>query len=422
MMTRPYARPCDARALGVLTLAAAAAFCGTVLLGARPAMAAISPTATVPRAAHTAARTPSAADPRLRLAAAPQAPAPSHTPPKPAPSPTPAPMPTSPPPDQGGCGFFDIGCQVGHAIDSWFAGLVKSAINPLFGLLGRTLLATPQLGGFSTVRGLWAGSLAIADASYVLLVLTGGIVVMSHQTLQTSYAVKQIAPRLVVGFLAANLSLLLAGKAIAFADGMSAALAGQGLDPAAASAVLRSLIERVIGEGGMFFILLALFAVALLLVLTIIYVARLMLTVVLIAMAPLALACHALPQTEGFARWWWRAFAGILAIQAAQALVLVAAMRVFFTERWASLILGGLGGSSNAAAFDAIQMLCLLYILIRIPFWIYRHVWSSGGRSPLRSAVRFVFAAAVLRRVAPVLSGRAARQQGRPRRNPGGGP
>jgi hypothetical protein len=313
-----------------------------------------------------------------------------------------------------GCGFFDVGCQVGQAIDSWFAGLVKSAINPLFALLGRTLLATPQLGGLSTVRDLWAGSLAIADTCYVLLVLAGGILVMSHQTLQTSYAVKQVAPRLVVGFLAANLSLLVAGKAIAFADGLSAALAGQGLDPAAAGVMLRSLTERVLATSGMFFILLALFAVVLVLVLTIIYVARLMLTVVLLAIAPLALACHALPQTESFARWWWRALAGILAIQAAQAVVLVAAARIFFTQQWVSLIAGALGGPQAATALDAVQLLCLLYILIRIPFWIGRRVWA-GGRSPLRSAARFVFAAAVLRRITPALSGRASRRPRTPR-------
>jgi hypothetical protein len=360
------------------------------------------------------------------------APDPSHTrTASPAPMPTPAPQPQPSPAGGGGCGFFDFGCQIRHAIDSWFTGLVTSAINPLFTLLGKTLLSTPQVGGFSTVRSLWAGSVAIADACYVLLVLFDGILVMSHQTLQSSYAVKDIAPRLVVGFIAANLSLLLAGKAIQFADGMSTALAGQGLDPAAAGTMLRSLVERVLSTGGMFFILLALFAVALVLVLTIIYVARLMLTVVLIAMAPLALACHALPQTEGFAQWWWRAFAGILAIQAAQSLVLVAAMRVFFTEQWASLILTGPGGQGGAAAaFDAVQLICLLYILIRIPFWIFRRVWTRAGRSPVRSAARFVFAAAVLRRVAPALSGRAGRRgpggrpgvTGRPRPGGPGGP
>lgn len=304
----------------------------------------------------------------------------------------------------GSCGFLDVGCQAGHAINSWFASLVTSAINPLFALLGRTLLSTPQVGDLPAVHSLWAGSLAIADAAYVLLVLAGGIVVMSHQTLQTSYAVKDIAPRLVTGFLAANTSLLLAGKAIAVADGLSAALAGQGLNPAAAGAMLRSLIERVLASGGVFFVVLALFAVALVLVLDVIYVARLMLTVVLIVIAPLALACHALPQTEGAARWWWRAFAGILAIQAAQAVVLVAAARLFFTEQWTSLIAGA-AGPGNALALDAVQLLCVLYILVRIPSWIGRRVWS-GGRSPLRTAVRFVVAATVLRRITPVLAGR----------------
>jgi hypothetical protein len=340
--------------------------------------------------------------------------------PSPSPSPAPPPTPAAPAASGGGCGLFDFACDASHAIDSWFAGLVTSAINPLFGLLGKTLLSTPQVDGFSTVRGLWTGSLVIADTCYVLLVVIGGIIVMGHQTLQSSYAAKDIAPRLVTGFIAANLSLLVAGKAIQFANGMSSSLAGQGLDPAASGAILRSLVERVLAEGGMFFILLALFAVALVLVLTVIFVARLMLTVVLIAMAPLALACHALPQTEGFARWWWRAFAGILAIQAAQALVLVAAARVFFSEQWASLIISGAAGSQAAVAFDAVQLLCLLYILVRIPFWIYRRVWSSGGRSPVRSAARFVFAAAVLRRISPVLSGRAARG-GTGGRGPSGG-
>ncbi len=369
-------------------LAVLVAACGAcVFLAAGPAPHAIAAT----RAPGVAARPPAA------HAAAPGLPGQTAAPPRPVAAPA---LPAQP-----GCGFFDISCHVGQAITSWFAGLVQSAVNPLFSLLGRTLLATPQLGGLATVRDLWAGSVAIADACYVLLVLAGGILVMSHQTLQTSYAVKQIAPRLVVGFLAANLSLLVAGKAIALADGLSAALAGQGLNPAAAAQMLRSLTERVVGSAGMFFILLALFAVVLVLVLTIIYVARLMLTVVLLAIAPLALACHALPQTEGMARWWWRAFTGVLAIQAAQAVVLVAALRLFFTEQWVSLITGA-AGPQNATAFDAVQLLCLLYILIRIPFWIGRRVWS-GGRSPLRSAARFVFAAAVLRRITPALSGRA---------------
>ena len=402
--------------------AVAAALAGAVLGGV--VLAAGSARAAAPASLRASQPTQLAAGlyPAQRLGAVAVSTARPETPRSPG-SPRPTAVPTAavtaaPQAASGGCGFFNVACQIGHAIDSWFADLVKTAVNPMFALLGESLLSTPQVGGIGTVRSLWSGSLAIADTSYVLLVVVGGITLMSYQTLQTSYAVKDIAPRLVVGFIAANLSLLLAGKAIQFADGISAALAGQGLDPHAAGQILRNVIYRVVAEGSIFFILLAVFAVVLVVVLTVIYVARLMLTVLLIAMAPLALACHALPQTEGVARWWWRAFAGVLAIQAAQALVLVAAARIFFATGWATLIGGALGGHAAAVALDAIQMICVLYILIRIPFWIGRHVWHGRGRSPIRSAARFVFAAAVLRRVAPVLSGRGG---GAGRRPPGGG-
>jgi hypothetical protein len=61
------------------------------------------------------------------------------------------------------------------------------------------------------------------------------------------------------------------------------------------------------------------------------------------------------------------------------------------------------------AALNAIQLLCLLYILIRIPSWIGRRVWSGAGRGPLASAAPYAVAAVVVRRVSPVLSGRRRR-------------
>jgi hypothetical protein len=52
--------------------------------------------------------------------------------------------------------------------------------------------------------------------------------------------------------------------------------------------------------------------------------------------------------------------------------------------------------------------LCLLYVLMRIPFWVARPVLSPFGRSPLRRAVRFAVTAAVVSRVAPLLRGTAS--------------
>jgi len=61
------------------------------------------------------------------------------------------------------------------------------------------------------VQSLWSTGLGIADACYGLLVLIGGIIVMSHETVQTSYSAKEIAPRIVIGFVTANLVILAAG-------------------------------------------------------------------------------------------------------------------------------------------------------------------------------------------------------------------
>ncbi len=113
-------------------------------------------------------------------------------------------------PTQPGCGFFDVACHVSSAITGWFKNLVTSAINPVFGLLGKSLLATPQLDQTGEVQSLWTGSLVVANACIALLVVAGGLTLMGYQSVQTSYTVKDIAPRMIVGVVLANVSLLLA--------------------------------------------------------------------------------------------------------------------------------------------------------------------------------------------------------------------
>jgi hypothetical protein len=128
---------------------------------------------------------------------------------------------------------------------------------------------------------------------------------------------------------------------------------------------------------------------------------RLMAVVLLAAAAPLCLALYALPQTAWAARWWWRALTAALAVQVAQGLVLTAAVQVFFTPS------GWLPWHPAGYLQQVLVTLCLLYVLMRIPFWIARPVLSPFGHSPARRAVRFAFTAAVLSRVAPLLRGGA---------------
>ena len=129
----------------------------------------------------------------------------------------------------------------------------------------------------------------------------GGVIVMGHETLQTSYSAKDIAPRLVTGFLAANLSLVLISRATTIANALSAALAGDGVTPATAASALLGTLTAPLPGGGIFLVLLALAGAVLALVLAVVYVLRLMALVLLTAAAPLALAvlCAAADRVGG---------------------------------------------------------------------------------------------------------------------------
>ena len=179
--------------------------------------------------------------------------------------------------------------------------------------------------------------------------------------------------------------------------------------PSAAAALL-GFLTAALASGGIFLVILSLVAVVLALILAVIYVLRLMAMVLLTAGAPLALACYALPQTTWAARWWWRALTACLAIQAAQALVVTAAARVFFAPGWIHVHPG-----DSTGVLPVLTSICVLYIMLRIPVWISRPILSPFGPSPLRRAVRFAFYAAVASRVSPLLRGQPQASVPRPR-------
>lgn len=304
--------------------------------------------------------------------------------------------PSTPAPGSGGTvsggsqpspGLFDITGHIEAAIDSWFRDLVTAALNPILTLLGHTLLATPNVTAQSRVGELWRMTEGIADAFLVLFVLVGGAIVMGHETIQTRTAIKDVLPCIVVAAVAVNASLSLAGLAISTADSLSEAVLGQGVDPSQAAVVLRQLVLGSLADGGIFVVLLGGVVAVLAIVVLATYVCRLALIILLVVAAPICLVCHALPQTEGLAKLWWRAFVGTLAVQVAQSLVLITALKVFLAS-------GGpanLGIASTGGLVDLLVSACLCWVLVKIPSWVSRLVFSgSRGHGGLGRVVRDV--------------------------------
>ena len=164
--------------------------------------------------------------------------------------------------------------------------------------------------------------MGLANTCYVLLVTAGGVLLMTNETLQARYTVKDVAPRLVVGMVASNTSLLLVGFGIELANALSRALLGPGVDPAQARATLKAVLVFPLDDANTLLLVAGVVVVVLALVLAASYVLRVAVLVALTVAAPLALACHALPHTEALARWWWRAVTACLAVPVAQSLAL----------------------------------------------------------------------------------------------------
>lgn len=275
------------------------------------------------------------------------------------------------------CGITDIGACITEAINAFFRGIVTEALNPLLDLLSKTLLTTPMPDSLPRVGELWDNSWQILLVSYGLLVLLAGIVAMGYQTIQTRHSIKELAPRLVVGFLAGALSLWAATTGIQIANALVAAIMGGGVDANSAGETLRNLVLGSL-NGGIWIIFIGIFLAGMLVALLITYVVRVALTIILIAGAPLALMFHALPQTEGIAYWWWKAYGGCLAIQLGQSLTLITAMKVFLSPGGFTLF-----GPTTSGLVNLLVALALMYILFKIPFWVLSSVRGGGGRRGL---------------------------------------
>jgi hypothetical protein len=277
--------------------------------------------------------------------------------------------------------FWDIGGQISNAIDGWFRGLVLDALNPMLDLVGKTVLSTPPLGSNPQVAGLWQISLIAADALLVLFVIVAAGLAMSHETMQTRYALKDLIRRLAFAGIVINASLTLCGQFTQIANALAAGFLGDGTSAAATTGSLQTFVVGALSGGGIFLILLGLACAVAAVALVILYLLRAAITVILICAAPLLLLCHLFPQTEGLAHLWWRAVAAVFGIQIAQALVLAAAVRVFFAPSG-----GGLGLTVSGSVINLLLCLCLLFVLVKIPFWAKQLAFGSRGSTTIKLA------------------------------------
>ncbi len=301
------------------------------------------------------------------------------------------------------CGVLEVSCH----ITSWFHGLVSDVVNPLFGWMAAKAFHTPE--PTPGVIGVWEGVSAAVNTAYALLILTAGLVIMAHHSLQAQYGAREVLPRLVVGFVASNLSLVVVRLMSDWSTEFARAFAADGVSAERAARALSARVGPFLLETTAFVVLLLLVLVVLLVMWSLVEIVRIVIVILLTVGAPLMLMFHALPQTNRIAELWWRAMTAVCVIPIVQALAFVALMRVFFEGDTQVLFGAAQILSGDANLFDLFLLLVLVYVQIRIPFWTYRAVLSGQrGRSPVVSVAKSLTWAAALTTAAVATGGTAA--------------
>lgn len=279
------------------------------------------------------------------------------------------------PEDGGGNPWgWDLPGTIANAVMAFLTKVATETSGPVFDLLGRTVLATPDLTHQDTVRQLWTGCLVAADTAFVLFIVLAGLQLAARDTFQSRYGVKELLPRLLVAMIAANCSLPVLGEAITVANAVTAAVTHETLEGSVTKQATNQILTQALHADNFLESCLELGVIVLAVAVVLSFLARLAILILLVASSPLWLACLALPQTAGVAKLGCRGLAGMLAIQIAQAITLVALVKVFLTPR-SHLVLGI--PADKGSLINLLVAATLLWIMCKIPGWVRRLVFRQ---------------------------------------------
>lgn len=295
-------------------------------------------------------------------------------------------------------------------VTTWFAETVLNALNTLWDLLTATVFLSPNVTVLPQVATFADRSLAVVNICYVSAFLWTALLVMGRDTVQSRHGPGELIPRLIVGLIAANFALPICSTAIGLANALTAALTGQDITAPGSMQQLRATTLAALthqtgtGPAGFLLVLIGLFIAILVGILLVQWIIRLGLLILTAGVAPIALALHGTPQTEGAAKLWWRTLLGTLGTVTLQAVALHTTLTIFLSPD-ANYPVLGLPSEPNAV-LNLLIVVCLLWGVIKIPGLMRRYITQSKP-SALATVLRVVLIHQVTQRLRRSLHGPA---------------
>nr|MDT0658777.1 hypothetical protein [Micromonospora sp. DSM 115978] len=288
-----------------------------------------------------------------------------------------------------------------NGLIEWLAERVQGMLGGLVALLTATFFTSPDVTVFPQVQLLAGRSVMVVNAAFVLAIIVAGAIAMTHGTFQIRYQAKDLLPRLVFGFVASNFGVEVCRMLIEAANALTVAMAGE---TASGPQVIEFVTARIVGaltspSSAVLAVVIGLIIVVLFYMLLVGWFARVATLIVLAGIAPVALACYALPQTQAAAGLWWRSLLGCLATPLLQAIFFTTGVDLLLDPEHNVPILLGLPGGASTDVFNLFIAAVLLMVTVRIPKLVGRYVTRGGQVSTAGVVLRAVVIQSITRRL-----------------------
>jgi hypothetical protein len=213
---------------------------------------------------------------------------------------------------------------------SWLGDLVTNLLTGLLDLLTASVFRSPDVTMLPQVQTIADRAALVVSSGFILAILTAGILLITSTTFEVRYTAQDLAPRLLVGFVMSAFSVPLCSALIGIANAVMAAMVGDAVptDPAAEGPTTKAInmahvhVASALTDesNAVVAIVIVLLIVVLMFLLVSGFAVRVGVLIVLAGIAPVALACYALPYTQPAAQLWWRSLLGCLATPVLQAI------------------------------------------------------------------------------------------------------
>jgi hypothetical protein len=299
-----------------------------------------------------------------------------------------------------------------NGLVNWLAEKVVDLLGGLLAFLASSIFVSPDVTVLPQVTSIADKSALVVGACFILAIIAVGTAAMIGDSIEVRYGIKELLPRLVVGFVLSAFALPLTGVLIDIANALTVSIAGTSAPTTEAVTFVRARIASAMTAEGsaLLMAVIGLLIVVLMFLLVGTWLARIGVLVVLAGIAPVALACYATPWTQGAAELWWRSLLGCLATPTLQAVAFTAGINLLIDPEANLPILLGLPGSD---AVNLMLVIVVLWVTIKIPGMMRRYSARSGSPNGAAVLLRAVVIQGVTRHLPLGRFARTAARGGR---------